>query len=168
MRIVPYLDDQFIWMKEGNKIISIHRKDLIKDELAEINSILNTIRLIQADVITRQTDITNKWNDIMTTAAQILIWRNDTEYFYNLSLTLKNQMEDLYTDFETMADGKYNSLYNLYNDSITSINNTLNAGLLEINNLSNIKLSEIRTVIDNGKSDITNLKKYGNNRNKRG
>lgn len=158
MKLIPYLDEEFVWLKRGGKIIGIHRTELIKEQLDEILGILAIMRDIQTDVTTKYADIIVKWNEIKTLAAQVLIWRNDTKTFYNLSLTLKNQMEDLYTDFETMAGSKYNSLYNLYNDSITSINNTLNAGLLEINNLSNIKLSEIRTVIDNGKSGITNLK----------
>ena len=157
MRVVPYLDDQFIWMKDGDKIIAIHRKDLIKDELAEINSILNTMRQIQTDIITRQIDITNKWNDVKSLAAQVLIWRNDTENFYNLSLTLKNQMQDLYNDYEYMADSKFNTFVSMYNDSVTQLGNLINAGVLTINNTADTRLSEINTVIDTGKTDITNL-----------
>ena len=158
MRVVPYLDDQFIWMKDGDKIIAIHRKDLIKDELAEINSILNTMRQIQADIITRQIDITNKWNDVKSLAAQVLIWRNDTENFYNLSLTLKNQMQDLYNDYEYMADSKFNTFVSMYNDSVTQLGNLINAGVLKINNTADTKISEMNTLINTGKTDITNLK----------
>lgn len=158
MKLIPYLDEEFIWLKRGGKIIGIHRTELIKEQLDEILGILSIMRDIQTDVTTKYADIIVKWNDIKTLAAQVLIWRNDTEQFYNLSVTLKNQMEDLYTDFETMADSKYNSLYNLYNDSITSINNTLDAGLLELNNLADTRISEMNTLINTGKTDITNLK----------
>ena len=157
MRVVPYLDDQFLWMKDGDKIIAIHRKDLIKDELAEINSILNTMRQIQADVITRQIDITNKWNDIMTTAAQVLIWRNDTETFYNLSLTLKNQMQTIYDDYEDMADTKFSAFLTLYNNSVTQLGTLINTGVTTINSTADNRVSEINTIINTGKTDITNL-----------
>ena len=157
MRVVPYLDDQFLWMKDGDKIIAIHRKDLIKDELAEINSILNTMRQIQADVINRQTDITNKWNDVMTTAAQVLIWRNDTETFYNLSLTLKNQMQTIYDDYEDMADTKFSAFLTLYNNSVTQLGNLISTGVTTINSTAYNRVSEINTIINTGKTDITNL-----------
>ena len=58
---------------------------------------------------------------------QIYDLREDKKVLLSLERLLTNSdfkkviMEDLYTDFKTMADSKYNSLYNLYNDSITSI-----------------------------------------------
>ena len=119
MKLIPYLDEEFIWLKRGGKIIGIHRTELIKEQLDEILGILSIMRDIQTDVTTKYADIIVKWNDIKTLAAQVLIWRNDTKQFYNLSVTLKNKMEDLYTDFKTMADSKYNSLFNLYNDSFS-------------------------------------------------
>ena len=157
MKLIPYLDEEFIWLKRGGKIIGIHRTELIKEQLDEILGILAIMRDIQTDVTTKYADILMKWNEIKATAAQILIWRNDTENFYNLSLTLKNQMQDLYTAYETMADNKFNTFINMYDSKMLDLNNTVNTAITNINTLADLRVSEINTIISTGKTDITNL-----------
>ena len=158
MKIIPYLDEEFVWLKRGGRIIGIHRTELIKEQMDEILAILETIRAIQTDVTQKQADVTVKWNEVKSLAAQVLIWRNDTETFYNLSLALKNQMQDLYNDYEYMADSKFNTFVSMYNYSVTQLGNLINTGVLTINNTADTKISEMNTLINTGKTDITNLK----------
>ena len=158
MKLIPYLDEEFVWLKRGGKIIGIHRTELIKEQLDEILGILAIMRDIQTDVTTKYTDILVKWNEIKTLAAQVLTWRNDTKTFYNLSLTLKNQMQTLYNDYENMADIKFNTFVTMYNNSVTQLGNLINAGVTTIKSTANNRVSEINTIINTGKTDITNLK----------
>ena len=158
MKLIPYLDEEFIWLKRGGKIIGIHRTELIKEQLDEILGILAIMRDIQTDVTTKYADILVKWNEIKTLAAQVLTWRNDTETFYNLSLTLKNQMQTLYDNYENMADTKFNTFVTMYNNSVTQLGNLINSGVTTINSTANNRVSEINTIINTGKTDITNLK----------
>ena len=158
MKLIPYLDEEFVWLKRGGKIIGIHRTELIKEQLDEILGILAIMRDIQTDVTTKYADILVKWNEIKTLAAQVLTWRNDTETFYNLSLTLKNQMQTLYDNYENMADTKFNTFVTMYNNSVTQLGNLINAGVTTINSTADNRVTEINTIINTGKTDITNLK----------
>ena len=158
MKLIPYLDEEFVWLKRGGKIIGIHRTELIKEQLDEILGILAIMRDIQTDVTTKYADILVKWNEIKTLAAQVLTWRNDTETFYNLSLTLKNQMQTLYDDYGNMADTKFNTFVTMYNNSVTQLGNLISSGVTTINSTANNRVSEINTIINTGKTDITNLK----------
>ena len=158
MLILPYLDEEHIWLKRGNKMIEIHRTDLIKEQYDEILQILATVRAIQADVTDKYNQIIILWGQIQATATQIQQWKGDIETLYLACLQLKVDMQTLYTNFNTMASGYVTQITNLSNSALAQITTALTTGLADI--AAKIAAGElgIISLTNDSKTEINNSK----------
>lgn len=143
MKVFPYLDEEFLFLKRGGKIIGIHRTELIKEQMDEILGILDIMRDIQTGVTTIYNHIQSMQSNIQTMYNQISTWYVNTQNFYNQCLILKNQCQDLYDLMVTTGDNYITQITTLSANAVANINSTLNNALSLLNSAKENSLDDI-------------------------
>ena len=143
MKVFPYLDEEFVFLKRGGRIIGIHRTELIKEQLDEILSILAIMRDIQTDVTTMYNHIKDMETNMQNMYNQVSTWYVGTQEFYNQCLALKNQCQNLYDLMVTTGDNYITQITNLSTTALTNITNSLNSALTVLSNAETESLDDI-------------------------
>lgn len=154
MKILPYLDEAYIWIKQGGRMRGIHKSDLIKDELDLIRSILVIMQGIQTDVADKYNQISQYYNAIINYYNQISSWNNSIQETYALIQGLKVEMQNLYNTMIADGNNIINQITVLSAQNIQNMLITLNDALVSINNSKDGTLADIESAKNQAIQDI--------------